>query len=213
VFGGQQTAFFNQLSKQAIAAKQTLRSYYPFSADGTKPVYHFGKRSVGITSLKKGSPERLQEMLSILDWLAAPFGSQEDRLLQFGIEGTDFTLDDKGNPKLTERGLPDAGYVPWRYFASRPYVHYDPSLPDYAQNLQTDEKNEAPYGIEDPTSGFYSPAGATTGVPLNQKFADGISEIVKGSRPMSDYDVLVKEWVSSGGDKIRSEYQQALDSA
>jgi putative aldouronate transport system substrate-binding protein len=92
-------------------------------------------------------------------------------------------------------------------------VHYDPSLPDYAQTLQTVEKNEAPYGIEDQTSGFYSPAAATTGVPRNQKFADGVSEIVKGLRPLTDYDVIVKEWVAGGGDKIRSEYLQAFDSA
>jgi putative aldouronate transport system substrate-binding protein len=213
VMGPLTTAFYPQLQKTGAAQNQSFRGYPLFSADGGKPVYYFGTGSVGLTAVKKGSPERVQELLNVLNWLAAPFGSQEDRLLQYGVAGTDYKLDEKGNPVATDRGLPDAGYVPWRYLGSRPYVLYDPTVPNYAQSAQADEKDVAPYGIPNATNGLYSPTATSTGVTLAQKVDDGVSEIIKGQRPVSDLDQLVKDWVSTGGDKIRSEFQQALDGA
>jgi hypothetical protein len=50
-------------------------------------------------------------------------------------------------------------------------------------------------------------------VTLAQRVDDGVSEIIRGIRPESDLDQLVKDWQSAGGDKMRAEYQQALGSA
>jgi putative aldouronate transport system substrate-binding protein len=211
VMGPLTTAFYPQLQKTGAAQNQSFRAYRFFSADGGRPVYFFGTGSVGLTSVKKGAPERVQEMLGVLNWLAAPFGSQEDRLLQYGVEGADYKLDDKANPVPTDRGLPDAAYVPWRYLGSRPYVLYDPTVPNYAQTAQADEKDAAPYGIPNATNGLYSPTATSSGVTLGQRVDDGVSEIIKGLRPVSDFDQLARDWVTAGGDKIRSEYQQALD--
>ena len=49
------------------------------------------------TALKKASSDRIQELLRICNWLAAPFGSQEDLLLSYGLADTDYTLDPNGN--------------------------------------------------------------------------------------------------------------------
>ncbi|HEY0580806.1 MAG TPA: extracellular solute-binding protein, partial [Chloroflexota bacterium] len=108
----------------------------PFPAhDGGKPAQFMGSGTLGATALKKGSPERVQELLRILNYLAAPFGSQEDLLLSFGVEGTDYSLDTRGNPVLTERGNPDANYVPWKYVTQRPPVLYQPDIPEFAQRV------------------------------------------------------------------------------
>jgi putative aldouronate transport system substrate-binding protein len=175
-------------------------------------VFYFGTGSAGLTAVKMGSSERVQELLNVMNWLAAPFGSQEERLLRYGIEGTDYTLNDKGNPVPTDRGPADSAYVPWRFLASRPYVLYDASVPNYAQTSQADEKDSVPFGISNATDGLYSPTAASSGVTLAQKVDDGVSEIIRGIRPVSDLDQLVKDWLSAGGDKIRSEFQKALDS-
>jgi putative aldouronate transport system substrate-binding protein len=68
-------------------------------------------------------------------------------------------------------------------------------------------------GVSNAADGLYSPTAASSGVMLAQRVDDGVSEIIRGLRPVSDLDQLVKEWQSAGGDKIRAEYQQALDSA
>ena len=42
---------------------------------------------------------------------------------------------------------------------------------------------------------------------------DGITDIVAGRRPIADYDQLVKDWQSGGGEQIRKELQDALTAA
>jgi putative aldouronate transport system substrate-binding protein len=57
---------------------------------------------------------------------------------------------------------------------------------------------------------LYSPTNGSKGGPLNQAFQDGLTDLVAGRRPFSDYDQLVSDWRSGGGDQIRAEYEQAL---
>ena len=165
---------------------------------------------IGTTALKKAPPERIKEILGIMNWLAAPFGTQEDRLIYYGVPDVDYTLDDRGNPKPTDKGTKDANYVPWRYFAQRPWVWYDAGLPDFARVLQGDEQHYAAGGIEDPTVGLYSATNSSRGLLLTQPFTDGLTEIIRGARPLTDLTALVADWRTGGGDKIRDEFQQAL---
>src|SRR5262249_10583514 len=94
--------------------------------------------------------------------------------------------------------------------SQRPYVIYDPDLPDYASTLHQVEQTLGPIGIEDATFGLYSATNASRGVQLNLSYYDGLSEIVQGRRPLTDYDRLVGDWLANGGDQIRPEYQAAL---
>jgi putative aldouronate transport system substrate-binding protein len=213
IFAPHNMAFYNSLWRRGLAASARLvpRVLPPFAADGnSKPVFFLGTRMITTTTMKKASADRVEELLRVLNWLAAPFGSQEDRLLSFGVPDIDYTLDDRGNPVPTDRGPADASYVPWRYISQRPYVIYDPDLPDYAATLHAVETTFGPIGIEDATFGLYSPTNASKGVQLNLTFYDGLSDIVQGRRPLSDYDGLVRDWVANGGEQIRSEYREAL---
>ena len=58
--------------------------------------------------MKQASPDRIRELLRILDWVAAPFGTQEDLLLSYGLSGTDYTLDADNQPKPTPTGTTNA---------------------------------------------------------------------------------------------------------
>src|SRR5262249_2048285 len=144
------------------------------------------------------------------NWLAAPFGTQEDRLIYYGLPDVDYTLDDRGNPKPTARGTLDANYVPWRYFAQRPWVWYDAGLPDFAKVLQSDEQRIAPAGVADPTLGLYSSTNSSQANALTQPFTDGLSDIIGGRRPLTDLGALVTTWRGNGGDTIRAEFERAL---
>jgi len=181
--------------------------------DGIKPVHMLNAQHLGATAIKKGSPERIKELLRILNYLAAPFGSKEDLLLSYGVEGPDYSLDDKGNPVLTERGNPDANYLPFKYVAQRQTVLWLPDIPDYTKELMAAEKLLLPIGISDPTSGFVSSFAVRQGAAVNQTFSDGVRDIIAGRRQFSDYDQLVKDWVSAGGDTMRKEFQDALAAA
>lgn len=164
--------------------------------------------------MKKASPERIQELLRIIDWLAAPFGSTEDVLLHYGIEGQDYNKDDNGNPIPTQTGLLNAGYVPWQYLGQRPYVQYQPDLPNYASISFDVEQKLVAAGIEDPTMQYYSKTQySAQGIQAQQTFSDAINEIILGHRDLSDYDGLVQTWKSSAGDQIRKEYLDAIHAA
>jgi hypothetical protein len=42
---------------------------------------------------------------------------------------------------------------------------------------------------------------------------DAITDIIANRRPLEDYDQLVKDWASSGGDQIRKELSDAMAQA
>src|SRR6185503_829585 len=46
-----------------------FRTLPPFSHDGRKPIWHQYQGFVGMTAVKKGSPERIKELLRILDFM------------------------------------------------------------------------------------------------------------------------------------------------
>ncbi|MBV9329545.1 MAG: extracellular solute-binding protein [Chloroflexi bacterium] len=183
----------------------------PFAAHaGQQPVHHFGDGYYGTTTLKQAAPDRIQELLRILDWVAAPFGSQEDLLLTTGLPDRDYTVDPDGNPVPTQLSNLDANSVPWKYLTQHPQVAYWPGIPDYARAAIDYEKAVIPIGLQDPTIGLSSPTFEKLNVPLSQTLQDGIFDVVAGRRPLSDYDQITRDWQTNGGNQIRDELQQVI---
>jgi putative aldouronate transport system substrate-binding protein len=56
-----------------------------------------------MTAMKKTSPDRVEELLRIHDWIASPFGTEEYLFVEYGSEGRDYRLDGT-DPILTETG-------------------------------------------------------------------------------------------------------------
>ena len=160
--------------------------------------------------MRQASPDRIKELLRILDWLAAPFGTQEDLLLSYGLAGTDYTLDSDNQPKPTQTGTTNAGYVPWRYLAQFPYVQYQADLPDYAKIMFDAETIQVNAGVVDPTLGYYSATNYAKGRLAEMNFRQAAVDIVVGRRPMSDYDQVVADWRNTGGEQSRKEYLDAF---
>jgi putative aldouronate transport system substrate-binding protein len=199
--------------------RQALQTSQPFDVrplplwpahEGGKTQHFVTGGHLWATAIKKGTPERTKEMLRILNWLAAPFGSQEDQLLTFGLKGADYTVDDKGNPTLTPQGNTDANYVPWKYVVGHPFVFFSPDLPNYARVMYDSEHMLMPSAVSDPTFGQVSVTNFSKGFTLTQAMNDGIVDLVVGRRPFSDYDQIVKDWQANGGEQIRAEYQESI---
>lgn len=191
-----------------------LRVIHPFSADGTRrPIYHTGPSNFGISFVKKASDDRVKLLLQVLNYIAAPFGSQERTLLDYGVEGVHFHRDAQGIPVLTDKGRAEV-LSTWKYITNNPQVLFNPDRSqEYAANIQEDEKAMADVGIPDPTLGFYSATFSAQQALLDQAMSDGVSDIVVGRAPLSDLDRLVNDWRTNGGEKSRSEYQDAIAAA
>jgi len=199
--------------------RQALQTSQPFDVrplplwpahEGGKTQHFVTGGHLWATAIRKGTPEHTREMLRILNWLAAPFGSQEDQLLTFGVKGADYTIDDKGNPTLTPQGNTDANYVPWKYVVGHPFVFFSPDLPNYAKVMYDSEHMLMPSAVSDPTFGQVSVTNFSKGFTLTQAMNDGIVDLVVGRRPFSDYDQIVKDWQGNGGEQIRTEYQESI---
>jgi len=183
----------------------------PFAAHaGQKPMHHFGDGFYATTTLKQAPPDRIKELLRIMDWVAAPFGSQEDLLLTTGVPDRDYSLGSDGNPIPTQFSNVDANSVPWKYLTQHPQVAYWPGIPDYAKAAIDYEKAVIPIGVQDPTIGLSSPTFEKQGVPLNQTLQDAVFDLITGRRPLSDYDQIAKDWQAAGGNQIREELQQVI---
>jgi putative aldouronate transport system substrate-binding protein len=199
--------------RQALQSSQPFDVHMipPFPAhDGGKAQHFVTGGHLWATAIKKATPDRIKEMLRILNWMAVPFGSAEDQLLTFGVQGTDYTLDAKGNPTLTPQGNTDANYVPWKYVVQHPFVFYTPDIASYAQVMNQTEKALIPVAVSNPTFGQVSTTNFTKGFNLTQTMTDGLTDIVVGRRPMTDYDQLVKDWQTNGGETIRKEYMDSI---
>jgi putative aldouronate transport system substrate-binding protein len=192
----------------------TPASVLPFPAhDGGKAQHFFGRGYFGMTAFKKASADRVKELLRIANWLAAPFGSAEDLLLTTGVKDIDYSVGADGSITVLPPSNQDANSVPWKYIVQRPQVAYWPGIPEYAKAATDFEKAAVAVGVADPTLGFTSATLDSKGSVLQQNLIDGITDILAGRRPLSDYDQLVKDWQSNGGSAIRTELEQSIAAA
>jgi putative aldouronate transport system substrate-binding protein len=183
----------------------------PFAAmDGGKPQAFLSHGFISMNAFKKASPERIRELLRIMNFLAAPFGSQEDLLLSYGLKDQDYSLDPKGNPVPNQDGLLRASYVPWRYIAQHPWVNYRASLPGFAKASYEAQQMLLPIGVSDPTDGYFSATAWSKGQTADVHFQDGLIDLILGRRPMSDYDDLVKAWQTEAGETVRKEFMDSI---
>jgi putative aldouronate transport system substrate-binding protein len=199
--------------RQALSTAQPfdVRPLPVFPAqDGGKLQHFVIGGHLWATALKKASSDRIKEMLRILNWIAAPFGTQEHQLMTFGVPGTDYNLDNSGNPVVTPQGNADAYYVPWKYIVGARWVFYTPDLPNYAKVMYDTEHLMMPHALSDPTFGQVSATNFSKGFNLQQGVDDTLVDIVVGRRTMSEYDSMVKDWLDNGGEAIRKEYQESI---
>ncbi len=165
---------------------------------------YFGFVAIPVT--KGRDRERVKELLHILDYLAAPFGSEEFLALG-GIEGVHFTVQPDGTRITTDQGRAEKGDLV--YLMNPAPVFYYPDVPGDAQELQNVVREMAGQGIQNPTLGLYSPTNAAKSSELGQLRTDRLVPIITGREPFATFDTFVRDWRSRGGDMIRKELQDA----
>lgn len=197
-------------SMTAINPNAKLRLMALPGHDGGKQTFYLASGIFGYTAIPKSSANRVDELLGALNFLAAPFGTSEYLLLNYGVEGVDYHVGAGGNPIPTQQGEADIT-IPWGYLGAGPEVRYNATTPDSTRYAYEGEKALIPLGISDPTVGLYSETYVDKSAVLTTNFLDGISDIMAGRRQMSDYGQLVSEWRSAGGNQMRTEYQKAYE--
>ncbi len=218
--GGYSSGFLELPGSQGLRAKTKaasspnadVQAILPPGHDGGKPSWRLGGGIFGFVSVnnKVGRDQaRARDLLRVLDWFAAPFGSEEYNFLNFGILGTHYTIGTDGSVVRTDSGRAEIAEIP--LIANSPPAFFYPDTPADGPYMQGVMRSMVDVGVNSPVESLYAPSASEKAAVLNQLTKDRTIDIVVGRRPLSGLDELISEWRSRGGDQIRKEYQDALN--
>ena len=204
-------AWYGMQSEQSkVTPGYNIQPLPMFSAGGGDPVAWEVSAPVFYTFIKKGlGRERTQEILRVLDWCAAPFGSTEYELYTYGVEHVHFNRGIDGSPILTELGRKEISSQ-YSYLGGRdPAVVGSADVPNYVDEY---------LGYLRTTMKYIEPdlfAGIKVELPSNYSKVlvpteDKINDIVRGRRPLGDLAQVVREWRTAGGDEGREFLEKTL---
>ncbi|MBA2951788.1 extracellular solute-binding protein [Streptomyces sp. PSKA28] len=173
---------------------------------GKGPGTAVGNTLYGYTLIKKTSKARTELLLRVLDFLAAPFGSEEYQLINFGLEGKHFERDKNGDLKLLDLATRENGNtLPVKYLAAPPTVSYIPGDPGAVRRVHAYQTKDLKIGKKNPMAGFRSTYSDRNSAALNTPLADTAVAVIEGRKPMADWDKAVQRWHRDGGNRILDE--------
>ncbi|GAA3085460.1 putative aldouronate transport system substrate-binding protein [Kribbella aluminosa] len=173
---------------------------------GTAPVW-LGAPTINITAINLTASDRVEALLSLLNYLAAPFGTSEYLFKNYGVKDVHHTL--KGtDPVLTDKGRTEIA-LGLEYVANAPWMTYQPGAPDVTKAQFDAQDTLVPTAVADPTISLYSETNVRKGNQIGM--GDLELDILQGRKPVSAWDEGLAKWKKAGGDTIRDEFQKALD--
>jgi putative aldouronate transport system substrate-binding protein len=170
-------------------------------------------RSTCVSAAAAQDADRLAEILDVLDYLSAPYGSEEHMFIANGIEGRHFDFDEHGIPvpiadTQIEKGVQYVGVVS----GDNSYrVHPDAAA--WTDSFVTVMEALAQHSVVRPLEGLEgaSQTFVTKGAQLKQLLADFENGVITGRESIDGLDAFVGDYMSQGGTQIRDEYTRALE--
>ncbi|MEU4769375.1 hypothetical protein AB0H12_39645 [Actinosynnema sp. NPDC023794] len=182
------------------------RGFFDFiTADGKgEPRIEIGPSSRIISYLNSNlKPEQIEELLSVANYLAAPYGSKEYTLVNFGVEGVHHTMVN-GVPTATEEGKKNVQPQTFPFLASPASVISNPGA-DIVTNDNTAWQAANVKHLKKPV--FWNmnisvPRSMAT-AEAGQAVEDAIKDCYHGKKTVAEVKEAINTWKSSGGgDKL-----------
>ena len=189
-----------------------VRGAFPvFAHDGGTPTIPLGNSAALMSYLNKSlSDAQIKECLALADYLAAPFGSKEYTLVNYGVEGTDWTRGATG-PTYTTQGTKEANQQTYQFLVSGQNAVTNPGY---------DDVTKAKYSwTADAAKHAYQPAFWNLNVNTPARFAststatqvnDIIKEVTYGTKTVAEFKAAAANWKSSGGQALIDWYQKSV---
>lgn len=180
-----------------------------FGHDGGSPTL-WAEQPAGIFAFvsKKASESVIRDVLAVANVTAAPYGTKEYMLTNYGVEGTHYTVKN-GVPTKTDQGNNEVinAYVmvasPTATIAHPDYPEVAKAQVEWQQRMGAFTKKSSFYGMQ-----ITEPSRYTN---LSNDFEQLEDDIVRGRKKISDMQQAVSDWKSKGGDKLRDWYKKLLD--
>ncbi|MDC0773510.1 extracellular solute-binding protein [Streptomyces sp. HD] len=210
VFQSDMSAWYTKAAEQAKANPDfQIEAMDLFGADGGNPTIWATSPANIWSMIRKGaSKETVENALAAANFAAAPYGTKERMFVDYGVEGTHYTVKG-GVPAKTDQGNSEVINA-WQMLATpAPYLAH-PDLPEiarkqveYQQRMGAFLKKTSLYGMT-----VVEPARYAT---LKSPFEQLEIDFVRGNKKLSDVQAAISTWKSSGGDKLRDWYKELLD--
>jgi putative aldouronate transport system substrate-binding protein len=152
----------------------------------------------------KLSGDQVKELLAVANYLAAPYGSAEWLTVNFGTEGTTYSMKD-GNPVLTEKGGTEVA-TSFQFLVTTPTpTTVQSGFVDVAKDYGAWQADMVKYIVKPPffAMNITEPSQYSS---IGQAVKDTIKDVKVGRKPVSAYQDAVKAWKSLGGDALRALY-------
>ncbi|MES5817391.1 extracellular solute-binding protein [Streptomyces sp. RG80] len=177
--------------------------------DGGNPTI-YAEQPAGIFAFvnKKASESVIRDVLAVANVTAAPYGTKEYMMTNYGVEGTHYTVKD-GVPAKTDQGNLEVmnAYVmidgPAATIAHPDFPDVAKGQVEWQQRMGAFTKKSTFWGMQITEPNRYT--------NLANDFEQLEDDIVRGRKKISDMQQAVSDWKSKGGDKLRDWYKQILD--
>lgn len=178
-----------------------------FSNDGSTPTIALGASSSMTSYLKKGlSKAQIEEILELANYLAAPYGSYEYTLINFGVEGVDYTSTSAG-PTYTKQGNNEANQAIYQQLVTPQSAVTNVGGPDITKASCAWTGNAVKYAYK-PTfwdMNITVPAQYTT-ISGMTEVVDIVNQVTYGSKTVDDFKTALANWKKAGGQKMLDWY-------
>ncbi|GLZ77783.1 sugar ABC transporter substrate-binding protein [Actinorhabdospora filicis] len=193
-------------SSLALAKGFTQDFGLPFGGAASTPWGGTGR--FGFVAFKKADASRIKMLLAVCNYLAAPFGTKQYELFNYGVEGTHFTRGADGTPVPTELWTKgeNGTTLPVKYIAAAPQALFYAGYPEAVERVYQWEKKVAPITIPDPSNGLRSAKWTENGSALTKAINDAILGVVFRGEDVSTFDGAVAKWKSDGGSQSADEF-------
>ncbi|HLT62774.1 MAG TPA: extracellular solute-binding protein, partial [Microlunatus sp.] len=165
--------------------------------DGGRGTLHLGAPAYSVGAISKGNEDRVETILKIWNYLAAPFGSAEHLSVIYGREGIDYQLQGS-DPVQTQQGLREA--LSLVTLVCAPRIGYYPNDPEVTEKFFAHMAALAPQGIQNPALYRYSQTQSEDGQELTTRVDSDFADIVQGWKKIGDWPDVVATWRNRGGD-------------
>lgn len=178
-----------------------------FASDGSTPKIALGNSS-GMTSYlnKSLSKTQIEEILELANYLAAPFGSYEYTMINYGIEGSDYTMTSTG-PSYTKQGDNEANQAIYQQLVTPQSAVSNFGAPSVTKGLCAWTGNAVKYAYK-PTfwnMNITAPSQYQTAYSMAE-VVDIVNQVTYGSKTVGDFQTALSNWKSSGGQKMLDWY-------
>ncbi|MFE9404184.1 ABC transporter substrate-binding protein [Streptomyces sp. NPDC006530] len=193
--------------QSGVAANRAYRrgAFNALAADGkSTPVIYMGASTSMISYLNAGlKPAQIEELLAVANYLAAPYGTAEYTLINFGVEGVHHTREN-GVPTFTTEGKKDVQPQTFPFLASPPAVLSNPGGDIVTKDYAAWQAANVKALVKPPFWGMnYSMPQAIAAAEAAQSVNDTIKDCYHGKKKVSEVQATVSSWRSGPGMRLK----------